>query len=76
MSFSEFDDCFVWQCDRCRTKAIFPPGNFWGAVAELRARRWEFDRDDRDGGWSHLCGKCRKTGAEILDSPVVRKMRG
>jgi hypothetical protein len=72
VSFEEFDDCFVWQCDRCGLKATFPPGNFWGAVAELKARRWLFERDQ--DGWGHTCARCKKTmAAEILEMPVVRK---
>jgi hypothetical protein len=74
MSFEEHDDCFVWQCNRCGRKAIFPPNNFWGALPELKSRGWEIDRT-YDGGWSHTCGRCRKTGAEILEMPVVMKGR-
>jgi hypothetical protein len=74
MSFEEFDDCFVWRCDRCKREAIFPPDDFWGAVRELKSRGWLFERDE--DGWSHTCSRCRKTmGAEILGMPVIRKAR-
>ena len=75
MSFDEYDDCFVWACDRCRTKAILPPGDFWGAVAELKGRGWLLERDEN--GWGHTCARCRKTmGVEILSMPVQRTERG
>lgn len=70
MSFQEFEDAFVWTCDRCGLRAEFPPNDFWGALAQLKSRRWEIDRDEE--GWGHVCGRCRKTGAEILDMPVKR----
>jgi hypothetical protein len=73
MSFEEFDDCFVWCCDRCGLKAIFPHGDFWSAVRELKSRGWLLERDE--SGWGHTCRRCKKTmGAEILDMPV-RKAR-
>jgi hypothetical protein len=67
MGFSEHEDCFVWQCDKCGHSAVFPLDDFWGAVAELKARRWEFSRDGED--WYHTCQKCRRTAAQILDMP-------
>jgi hypothetical protein len=70
MAFDEFEDCFVWKCDRCGCKAVFPPGNFWAALAELKSRGWEIDRDE--DGWGHTCRKCRKTSAELMSMPVRR----
>jgi hypothetical protein len=74
MSFEEFEDCFIWECDACGLKATFPPGDFWGAVAQLKTRRWEFERDEE--GWGHKCGRCRKTGAQILAMPLSGKAKG
>jgi hypothetical protein len=74
MSFEETKAGFFWTCDRCRLVAEFPPVGFWHAVSELKARNWEFIRD-HEGAWSHHCGKCRKTGAEILAMPVIPKAR-
>jgi hypothetical protein len=75
MSFDESKDGFVWQCDRCGLVAEFPPVGFWRALDELKARGWRMTREDGEDGycWTHHCGRCRKTGAEILDMPVVRK---
>jgi hypothetical protein len=75
MAFDEYDDCFVWRCDRCHTKAIFPPGNFWSALAELKSRGWLIEREDE--GWGHTCRRCVKAmSAEIMRMPVIRKERG
>jgi hypothetical protein len=43
----------------------------------LKARRWEIIRfDDEEGrDWVHHCARCRKSSAEILAMPVVRKAR-
>ena len=72
MSFFEFEDAFVWQCDKCPHEAVFPPGNFWGCIAELKARRWTFIRGE--GDWSHWCPDCKgKTAAEILDMPMGKR---
>ena len=76
MTFREYDDCFLWYCDKCHHQAVFPPGNFWSCVAELKARRWEFIRDDEARDWSHRCPECRKiVEAEILNMtfPVRRR---
>jgi predicted RNA-binding Zn-ribbon protein involved in translation (DUF1610 family) len=74
MSFEEFDDAFVWRCDECKQSAIFPPGDFWRALAELKSRGWRIDRGQ--DGWGHYCPRCKKSGAEILSMPVVAKARG
>jgi hypothetical protein len=74
MSFDEFEDCFVWRCDRCGKSTQFPPDDFWGALRELKVRGWQFERDEE--GWGHTCGNCaRKFAREILDRPVVRMPR-
>ena len=52
MSFSEHEDCMIWQCDTCRLTVEFPPDNFWHAHGELKSRGWSFIRDDGDGSWS------------------------
>jgi hypothetical protein len=57
MSFAEFEDCFIWSCNSCGYEVVFPPHDFWGCVAELKARSWGFDRDE--GDWTHTCGRCR-----------------
>jgi hypothetical protein len=74
MSFDEYDDCFVWRCDRCGHCAEFPPGDFWRALRELKSRGWLIERDD--DGWSHTCKRCRKSSAELLSMPVKRTERG
>ena len=38
MAFEEFSDCFVWSCDQCSQQAVFPPGDFWSALTELKGR--------------------------------------
>ena len=73
MSFDEYDDCFVWRCDRCSQKAVFPPGNFWAGLAEIKSRGWEIDRNE--DGWSHCCARCKKSSTEIMNMPVVRGSR-
>jgi hypothetical protein len=78
MSFEEHEDCFIWRCEKCRLEAVFPPGNFWGAVAELKARRWSLSRDDESGVWTHYCWKCRNAvAAEIMNMtiPARRNVR-
>jgi hypothetical protein len=74
VSFEEFEDCFVWRCDRCRQEAVFPPGNFWTALAELKSRGWQITRLD---DWVHRCAKCKKiVEAEIMNMtfPMRRKV--
>jgi hypothetical protein len=76
MTFREYDDCFIWRCDKCHHEAVFPPGNFWSCVAELKARRWEFIRDDEGGDWSHKCPECRKASeVNVLEMVLVPKKR-
>jgi hypothetical protein len=72
MAFSEWEDCFVWQCDQCGHTVEFPPTDFWGCVGELKSRRWGFQRHG-DGGWSHFCGRCRKPLAEVLKMPLMKQ---
>jgi hypothetical protein len=73
MSFEEHDDCFIWLCE----KSVFPPGNFWACVAELKSRRWSFTRDDENGVWTHYCWKCRNAvEAEILNMTIPARRRG
>jgi hypothetical protein len=71
MTFEEFPDAFVWQCEKCGLTAEFPRNDFYACVAELRARGWQFHRDDPDEGfqWHHKCVRCRPTADEILDRP-------
>jgi hypothetical protein len=76
MSFEEFEDCFVWRCEKCRLEAVFPPGNFWACVAELKARRWSFTRDDESRVWTHYCWKCRNAvAAEIMNMTFPPRRR-
>ena len=74
MSFEEHEGCFVWRCDKCRIEAVFPPGNFWAALAELKSRGWQITRLD---DWVHRCAKCKKiVEAEILNMTFpVRRVR-
>jgi len=72
MSFSEYETAFIWECDRCRLTEEFPPGNFWGAWGELKARGWRAHRDSdgQEVDWSHSCGKCAREAVRgILDRP-------
>jgi hypothetical protein len=80
MSFIEYADCFVWQCDGCELRVEFPPRNFWSCKDELKGRGWGFYRDEQDGGWFHHCAKCvQKAKKEnvgnvsILDRPIKRR---
>ena len=68
MSFTEFDDCFEWQCDGCGLKVEFPPRDFWRCKDELKARGWRFIRDDCNGEWAHRCLKCVKKEKESVVS--------
>jgi hypothetical protein len=71
MAFEEFSDCFVWSCDHCDQQAVFPPGDFWSALTELKARGWLIYRDRDDNEWAHQCGRCkRKYSAGILKKPI------
>lgn len=74
MSFTEYEDAFSWRCDGCELTVEFEPKNFFGCVAELKARGWQFSRD-REGRWEHRCGRCRKrsSAAELLDRKPKRK---
>ena len=65
MSFGEYEDCFVWTCDGCSQEAIFPIGDFWRSLGELKARGWRVGRDDE--GRDHRCSKCRKKETSFLD---------
>ena len=68
MSFIEYADCFMWECNGCGLRAEFPPGNFHGCVAELKQRGWRITRD-RDGDWVHQCGRCvrKESVVSVLD---------
>jgi hypothetical protein len=68
MSFSEYEDCFVWTCDKCGLAAEFPATSFWNALGELKGRGWRIGRDDE--GWTHHCGKCWKSAKSLLDEPI------
>jgi hypothetical protein len=73
MSFSEYEDCFVWTCDKCALSAEFPATSFWAAHGELKARGWRFMREE-EGAWSHYCGRCAQAQREadrgLLDRPL------
>jgi hypothetical protein len=69
MSFYEYDDAFIWRCDKCLHEAVFAPGNFWSCVAELKARRWGFIRGE--GDWDHRCPECRKKSEENVGEMVL-----
>jgi hypothetical protein len=70
MSFSEFEDCFVWSCDKCGLAVEFPATSFWSAHGELKARGWRFIRE-YEGSWSHYCSKCKQQAdAGILDRKI------
>ena len=68
MSFTELDDCFIWRCNGkdCEKEVMFAPNDFFGCVAELRARGWSFhlneDTGHEGGGrnWTHYCQRCRR----------------
>lgn len=72
MSFSEYEDCFVWTCDKCGLSAEFPATSFWTALGDLKGRGWRGWRED--DGWSHYCGRCAQTQRErdkgLLDRPL------
>jgi hypothetical protein len=68
MALYEYDDCFVFHCEGkdCSLTAEFsrdPPGSFYAAVDELKARAWLMQRED-DGTewacWRHYCPACRR----------------
>jgi hypothetical protein len=81
MSFEEHSDCFLWRCDGkdCEKEVLFKPHDFMGCVAELRSRGWSFHLDEdtgREGSgrqWSHYCGRCRKSLAEVLRMPLKQQ---
>jgi hypothetical protein len=70
MSFSEYEDVFVWSCEKCDLTAQFPPNDFYGCVAEIKARGWLIERDS-EGEWHHYCGRCRSkvNSAKVMDMP-------
>lgn len=81
MSMSEYEDCFVFQCNGCGLSAELArggPGTFMAAVGEIKSRGWRIVRED--GDYSHFCGnaECRKAvakkqsaiAAELLDRPL------
>ena len=42
MSFDEYPDAFIWECDTCHLQAQFPPTSFWHGHGELKARGLAF----------------------------------
>ena len=68
MSFTEFEDCFLWSCNSCAKEVAFKPHDFFGCVAELKARGWSFTHE-HDGDWSHTCGYCnhKRRRTDIMD---------
>ena len=75
MSFSEHEDCMIWQCDDCGLTHEFPPDSFWLAHGELKSRGWQFIKDDGDGSWEHKCGKCKPTAAELLNRVPGQRLK-
>lgn len=73
MSFSEYEDAFVWYCKGCSLQAEFErggQGSFMSAVSELKQRGWLIERGSEYGEWHHHCAKCRRErGAKLLDMP-------
>jgi hypothetical protein len=69
MSFSEYEDCFVWCCDKCGLAAEFPATSFWSSLGELKGRGWRVTRQDE----AH-CGRCAQAAREkdrgLLDRPL------
>jgi hypothetical protein len=76
MSFEEYEDAYVWQCEKCGLTAEFPRHDFYACVAELKCRGWQSSRDDPDEGWQwhHKCKRCRLTLEEFLNRPARRSV--
>ncbi len=79
MSFSEYEDAFVWSCEGCDLQAEFPrsqqPGYFMSCVYEIKDRGWRIRRD-QDGEYHHRCSKCRREeGAKLLAMPFGKVKR-
>ena len=70
MSFEEYPEAFLWRCDKCGYEVAFKPNDFWACVAELKARRWGFSPPREGEDWTHTCGRCRKSLAEVLKMPL------
>jgi hypothetical protein len=74
MSFSEYEDCFAWECDKCSLSAEFSTTSFWNALGELKGRGWRIWREDE--GWTHYCSRCAQAQRErekgLLDQPLRR----
>jgi hypothetical protein len=77
MSFEENEDSFIWSCEGkgCRISAVFPPHDFYGCVAEIKARGWAIERD-QSGIWCHYCGKCKWKRSEGLMEKPFHSIRG
>jgi hypothetical protein len=80
MSFIELEDAFVWTCESPNCKqVIFPPSDFFGRVAELRARGWSFHLNDDEGerDWAHYCAYCthKRRQTSIMDQRI-RTVKG
>jgi Fe2+ or Zn2+ uptake regulation protein len=74
MSFEENPESFLWTCDVCGLVADLPPHDFWRALSELKARRWQITRTE--DGWQHLCSRCRgKKSATNIAGFLDRKPR-
>ena len=70
MSFSEYEECFIWRCDDCGLEAEFAPRDFMTCWGELRARGWHAKREQAgdEVDWSHKCARCeRKAVAELMN---------
>jgi hypothetical protein len=80
MSFEEHSDSFIWRCNgKGREKeVIFKPHDFFGCVAELKARGWSFVLSEDSGyegsgrTWAHYCGHCdyKRKQTSIFDRPL------
>src|SRR5262249_13056828 len=85
MSFIELETAFAWRCDTpdCERIAAFKPHDFFGCVAELRARGWSFHLDEdtgrEDSGrtWRHYCQRCahKRRQTSIMDQRI-RSVKG
>ncbi len=74
MSFSEYPDALIWECDTCGLQAQFPPTSFWAGLDEIKSRGWRITRDGE--GWLHYCAKCKAKADEgILDRPSNKLRR-
>jgi hypothetical protein len=68
--FIEYDHAFIWECEACTHKAVFPPHNFYDCVAELKQRGWQFSHDEE--GWHHSCPRHRRSLKEWMNEEVPK----